>query len=308
MIQLIFVFLVIIVILYVGICFIFSSLILHSHRQPIVKTPKEYGMDYEDIAFSSTDGLTLEGWFIPGKSDKVTIVTHPFPFNRHGFTAKNQGVVTRFKPDVDLLKTAHALNQAGYSVLMFDFRNHGESDKGITGVGLNEYQDVLGAVNYIKNRQDTKSSAFGFVSFCMGADSTIVAMGKAHEQLKDAAYFVAVQPVSASVFIRSYVRSTYTPLGLVLIPLVDKMCQWRGGYSFAEMSPLKYCKDITAPTLYIQARTDPWTELSDIQGFYEATPEPKEFWMVEGDMGRFDTYNYVGEHPEKMIDFVKKYL
>jgi len=265
-------------------------------------------MDYEDIAFSSTDGLTLKGWFIPGKSDKATIVTHPFPFNRHGFTAKNQGLVTRFKPDVDLLKTAHALNQADYSVLMFDFRNHGESDKGVTGVGLNEYQDVLGAVNYIKNRQDTKSSAIGFVSFCMGADSTIVAMGKAHEQLRDVACLVAVQPVSVSVFIRSYVKSAYTHLGLVLIPLVDKMCQWRGGYSFAEMSPLKYCKDITAPTLYIQARTDPWTELSDIQGFYEATPEPKEFWMVEGDMGRFDTYNYVGEHPEKMIDFVKKYL
>ncbi|MBU7014431.1 MAG: alpha/beta hydrolase [Theionarchaea archaeon] len=292
---------------YGGVCFLFSSLILYSHRQPIVTTPHAYGMDYEDVAFKSTDGLTLKGWFIPGESGKAIIITHPFPFNRHGFLTKNQGVLTRFKTDVDLLKTAKAMHQAGFSVLMFDFRNHGESDKGITGVGLNEYQDVVGAVTYVTGRQDV-SPNIGFVSFCMGADSTIIALSKEKEQLKNVKCLVAVQPISVAVFVRNYIRSVFTPLGLILIPMVDRLCQWRGGYAFEKMSPLPYCKDIFAPTLYIQARTDPWTELSDIQGFYEATPEPKEFWMIEGAMKRFDTYNYVGEHPEKILDFISRYL
>ena len=291
---------------YAGICFLFSGLILYSHRQPLVKTPKEYGLDYSDIAFKSTDGLTLKGWFIPHPSNKVIIMTHPFPFNRHGFITKNQGFLTRFSQDVDLLKTAQALHQAGYAVLMFDFRNHGESEKGMTGIGLHEYKDVIGAVEYVKTH--VKPGMIGFVSFCMGANSTIVAMGKAPEQLTDIACLVAVQPVSARVFIRSYVKKTFTPLGLVLIPLVDRMCQWRGGYSLKEMSPLQYCKGITAPTLYIQAKTDPWTELSDIQGFFDVTPQPKEFWMLEEEMRRFDAYNYVGEHPEKMIRFIDTYM
>ena len=30
-----------------------------SHRQPIVRTPDDYGMDYEDVSFRSTDGLNI---------------------------------------------------------------------------------------------------------------------------------------------------------------------------------------------------------------------------------------------------------
>ncbi len=295
-------------VLYVVVCFIFSGLLIYSHRQPVTTSPREYGMDYEDIEFKSTDGLTLKGWFIPGTSKKVVIVTHPFPFNRHGFSTENQGWITRLKTDVDLLKTAQALNRVGFSVLMFDFRNHGESERGITAVGLNEYQDVLGALTYIRNHPDLKSCTIGFVSFCMGANSTIVAMSKAKEQFGNVKCLIAIQPISMIVFIRSFVKQVYTPLGLVLVPLVDRLCQWRGGYPFREITPLLYCKDIPVPTMYVQARTDPWTELSDIEGFFKATPEPKEFWMIEGEMERFDTYNYVGEHPEKVIDFLKKYL
>ena len=118
---------------YLGISYIFSVFLLRSHRQPVVRGPREYGMPYEDIQFKSSDGIVLKGWLIPGRSKRVAVITHPFPFNRHGFLRKHQGLVTRLKPDVDLLQTARALNRAGYYVMMFDFRNHGESGQGITG-------------------------------------------------------------------------------------------------------------------------------------------------------------------------------
>ena len=98
-----------------------------SYRQPIVRTPDDYGMDYEDVSFRSTDGLNIRGWFIPGEArDKVTIMTQPFPFNRHGFLSRNQGFPRILKVDVDTLTTARALHDDGHSVLMFDFRNHAE--------------------------------------------------------------------------------------------------------------------------------------------------------------------------------------
>jgi predicted alpha/beta-fold hydrolase len=172
-----------------------------------------------------------------------------------------------FKTDVDLLKTAQGVSQAGYSVLLFDFRNHGESDSGVTGVGLNECQDVVGAVNYLKNRLRSPSQV-AFVSFCMGANSTIVALSKAKEELANVKCVVAVQPVSASVFVRSFMRDVFTSASLMLVPVVDTMCQWRGGYPLKEMSPLTYCRDIETPVLYMQAKTDPWTEPSDIESFY----------------------------------------
>jgi pimeloyl-ACP methyl ester carboxylesterase len=268
-------------------------------------------MAYEDVEFKSTDGLTIRGWFIPVSSDQpgnVILLTHPMPMNRHGFLAENQGFPPLFKTDVDLLKTIHVLHQAGYPVLAFDLRNHGESDSGITGNGLSEYQDVLGAVKYIHDRPDLNVQNFGFVCFCMGAASTMIAISKGKEHIKKARFFVAIQPITASVFFRSYLKDVYTPLSLFLIPIVDRIVRWRGGYAFEDMLPGKFAKDIEMPTMYIQAKQDPWTELSDIQNFYDRTPGSQELWLIEGEMRRFEAYNYIGENPERVLAFIKKHF
>jgi uncharacterized protein len=285
-----------------------------SHRQPIVRTPADYGMEYENVSFKSTDGLNIKGWFIPGASrNKVTIMTHPFPFNRHGFLSKNQGFPPILKVDVDTLTTAKALNEEGYSVLMFDFRNHGQSDKGVTGVGLTECQDVIGAIDYVKSRKDLESPEIAFVSFCMGANATIVALsrlaseeGPSGERLKDVKCLVGIQPVSPSVFTSQYIKSNFTSLALAIVPLTERFCLMMGGFKFDEMSPIPYAKDVNVPALIIQAREDKWTTQSDTQSIFDAIPEPKELVWLEGPMHRFDTYNYVGDHPEKVLEFLQE--
>jgi len=100
----------------------------------------------------------------------------------------------------------------------------------------------------------------------------MTAISKGDEQIKRARFFVAIQPITSSVFFRCYLRDVYTPLSLFLIPIVDRIVRWRGGYAFEDMLPGKFAKDIEVPTMYVQAREDPWTELEDIQGFYELTP------------------------------------
>jgi pimeloyl-ACP methyl ester carboxylesterase len=300
------------VVISLAISTIFSGITLHPIRQPIVITPDKYGLEYEDVAFQSADGLTIKGWFIPaepaGERDRVVIITHPFPFNRHGFLVKNQGPLPLFKTDVDLLQIAPALHQAGYSVLMFDFRNHGESASGLTGVGLTEYQDVLGAISYLKSRPSLRSPQIGFVSFCMGANSTIVALSKGEKTVAGVKFLVAVQPISVSVFFHRYMSNVYTPLSLYLIPIVDRFVQWRGGFAFREMTPLAYAKDVKVPTLVIQARKDPWFEVGDVEGIYDALAGPKEMWWIEGKMRRFEAYNHVCKNPEWIVAFAQKWF
>jgi uncharacterized protein len=292
------------------VAYIFSGTLLTSQRQPVTRTPQDYGMAFEKIEFLSSDGLQLKGWWIPAKgvADKAIIMTHPFPFNRHGFLSKNQGFPPLCFIDVDLLTTARALHNAGYPVLMFDFRNHGESASGITGVGLNEYQDVLGAVSFIESRSQQRPIRIGFVSFCMGANATIVALSKGVERVSNIVCLVAIQPVSAAVFVRQYLRAQYTPLSVFLAGMVDAMVQWRGGYALAAMSPIGYAKDIKVPAFFIQAPADRWTTVADTQAIVDATPGEKEIWWVDGITRRFDTYNFIGEHPERILAFLKKYI
>ena len=129
--------------LYVASGYLFATLTLNPKRQPVVASPADVGLEHEEIEFLSRDGLRLKGWFLPGDPGRVLVVTHPMYCNRHGVLVRKQSVFMATRTDIDLLPSFRALNQAGYSVLTSDFRNHGASDSGQTGVGLNEYQDVL---------------------------------------------------------------------------------------------------------------------------------------------------------------------
>jgi pimeloyl-ACP methyl ester carboxylesterase len=292
---------------YAATCYLFARLTLYPPRQPVVASPADYGLPYEDVTFRSLDGLRLEGWFIPGDPRKVILVTHPMYCNRHGFLVRHKSPLLAIRQDIDLLLSIQALNRAGYSVFTFDFRNHGASEEGITGVGLNEYQDVLGALAYLEQRPDLAGADVGLVSFCMGANASIIALSKAPERFSRARCLVAIQPISMSVFVRSYIRNTYTRLGVIVLPLMEFIRRRLGGHPLAAMSPRAYVRDITLPVLYVQGRVDPWTDLADIQGLYDATVAPKTFWWLET-RSRPQAYQFVGEHPQRALDFVDSHM
>jgi pimeloyl-ACP methyl ester carboxylesterase len=220
---------------------------LNPSRQPIAVTPADYGLEYEEVEFDSLEVLRLRGWFVPGDPRKVLLLTHPMYCNRHGFLVRNKSPLIGVKTDIELLLSVQALNKAGYSVLTFDFRNHGESEDGMTGVGLNECQDVLGALDYLQGRPDLEGAEFGLVAFCMGANATIIAMSRDPESFARARCLVAIQPISMPVFVRSYLRSTYTRLSLMVLPLMEGLRRWLGGHPLEEMSPGEYVKDIKVP-------------------------------------------------------------
>ena len=57
-------------------------------RAPILHSPAEHGLDYQDVTFPALDGVPLEGWFIPAAgSDKLIIANHPMGFSRAGMPA-----------------------------------------------------------------------------------------------------------------------------------------------------------------------------------------------------------------------------
>jgi pimeloyl-ACP methyl ester carboxylesterase len=289
------------------ISYIFAQITLNPRRQPVVASPADLGMNYEDVEFRSLDGLRLRGWFIPGDPRKLLLMTHPLFCNRHGFLVKNKSVFMATKTNINFLPAMKAFNDAGYSILTFDFRNHGASEHGLTGVGMTEYQDVLGAVEYLKQRPELAEAALGLVGFCMGANSMILALSRDPAQFARARCLIAVQPISMDVFVRSYMRSNFGWIGLTFLPMVNLIRQWLGGYPFKVMSPGKYIKDITTPTLYVQGKVDPWTEVADIQNFYDTTVAPKDFWWLDTDC-RPEAYQYVSEHPQRLIDFLNRHL
>jgi alpha-beta hydrolase superfamily lysophospholipase len=288
---------------------IMAKSLVYPKRQPLVKHPSDYGMDFTDVEFQSPDGVSLKAWWIPGKKEKLIVMTHPMPFTRYGFSVKHQGFFKVTKLEVELLRTVRVLHDSGYSILTFDIRNHGESGEGSGGVccvGVNEWQDVVGALDYISAQPDLAGKDIAFVSHCMGANSTIIAMSKARAKFKKVRCLVAVQPVSMDILVPCLIDDKY-PLLKSRIPAVRKRVVQYTGHALEKMSPKHYVKGIEVPTLYVQVKADPWTKPEDVQGFYDQTRAPKTLLWLEG-KERFDGYNYFGDHPEKLIQFLEMNL
>ncbi len=305
--------LLLVIFVYVLICYFLSRTIIYLDRQPVPKTPKDYGMDFQNIKFKAADDVTLRCWLIPAASNKLIVITHVGGLTKYGSTKEFSSFSKLYNEEIEFLRVARHLHDEGYSVLMFDFRNHGESDAspngGKAGIGLEEYQDVSAAMDYIQNSEDLKDKEVGFVSFCMGANSTIVAMSKQPDKFKKVKCLVAVQPISMEVFVRTYLRKRLTSFGAkLLFPMITRFVNWQSNYKLENMSPASYVKDIKVPTLYVQTRNDPWTEPNDILGFYENTSTSKELFWIEGLNHRFQGYQYFGEHPEKMLWWLKKWM
>jgi uncharacterized protein len=300
--------------LYLFLAWFVAGSIIHLNRQPVPKNPGDYGLDFEDIQFKAADGVNIKGWLIRGSAPKIIIMTHVGGLTRYGSSAAYKNLTKLYNKEVQFIKTAAHLQKAGYWVLMFDFRNHGESDaspnKGTAGVGLDEYRDVVAALDFIRSRDDLRDMPAGFVSFCMGANSTIIAMSKEPAAFRNVRCLMAIQPISMEVFVRKYSGLLFTRRGSsLLMPVVKKIMLRRGAYPLEKMSPGEYVKDLQVPVLYVQARNDPWTELSDIQGFFERTPDnPKEFFWIENTVHRFESYSFFEDKPQKMLEWVKKWV
>ena len=302
-----------VIFVYVVVSYLLSRTVIYLDRQPVPKTPKDYGMDFQNIEFKAADGVNIKGWLIPAKSNKLIVITHVGGLTKYGSTKQFSSFSKLYNEEVEFLKVARHLHNEGHGVLMFDFRNHGESDPspngGKAGIGLEEWQDVAAAMNYIQGNEDLKDKEVGFVSFCMGANSTIIAMSKHPDSFGKVKCLVAVQPISMQVFVRSYLRSRMTRFGaMLLFPLIKLFVNLQSKYRLQDMSPSKFVRDLKVPTLYVQTRNDPWTEPSDIRGFYENTPTEKEFFWIEGKTHRFQGYQYFGEHPEKMLEWLKRWM
>jgi pimeloyl-ACP methyl ester carboxylesterase len=130
-------------------------------------TPSQYGIPYEDVAFASKDSLRLRGWFIPPTGKRTILVC------THGLFRNRIEMLPRIVPSV----------QAGYGALLYDTRSHGTSDRAITSLGYYERNDVLGAIQYVRQRYQDASEQPGIILFgvSMGAVATLEAAAETND-------------------------------------------------------------------------------------------------------------------------------
>src|SRR5918997_1691678 len=127
----------------------YAQLFRNGPRPPGLRRPDDSGMDFEEVPFPASDGVPLEGWYIPADSNRLLIVNHPMTCNRYGYPGHLSPWNVMFGGfEVNFLPELRHLHDAGYNILTYDLRNHGHSGAGNGGVarlGLFESRDVGGS-------------------------------------------------------------------------------------------------------------------------------------------------------------------
>ncbi len=123
--------------------------------------------NYEVVRLPSRQpGLSLAGWYIPGDpAAPVVLVTHG---------------LNSCKCEGGILVAAGMLHRHGFNVLLYDLRNHGESDSdnGRTALGNKEYLDVLGAWDWLRTVKGFPPERIGVYGASLGAGTTLMAFGQ----------------------------------------------------------------------------------------------------------------------------------
>lgn len=267
----------------------------HPVRKPVDMDPAEYGLARVDaVRFPSRETrLSLAGWYISAaangfRSRKQTLVF------AHGYSQN------RLEPHLPALSLASKLVEAGYDVLMFDFRNAGESDQAMTTIGLKEQDDLRGAIDYVHSVQP--DHAVGLVGFSMGAATSLLA-GAADERVK------AIVADSPFYSLPEYLGENLPKwTGLPRFPfnwLILTLCPLFLGANPRDVKPYLAVQQADKPILLIHGTHDTTVPHENSQRLYELARAPgSSLWLVPG-AGHVRSY---AKEPEKYVSRVRAFL
>jgi hypothetical protein len=110
------------------------------------------GAPHQNVAFTTTDGLRLQGWFVPSRNG-ATVIAFP---GRSG-------------PQ----KHTRMLVRHGYGVLLFDRRGEGASDGDPNVFGWVGDRDLHAAAAYLRTRPDVDPKRIGAIGLSVGGEMLI---------------------------------------------------------------------------------------------------------------------------------------
>ena len=225
-------------------------------------SPAELGVLYEDVAFSTADGLTLRGWFIPAEQPSAPAILYA------PATAHDQ------RSGLSLVPAFHA---AGYHVLLFSYRGHALSEGDSWGFtyGHAESKDVDAAVRFLYETKGIRR--IGAIGHSVGAVSSILSAARTPR----IGAVVAVAPFNCVDEVWRTNRPTLVPSFVLNFTLW--LAEKRKGFNSGDVCPLKVVDRIAPrPLLVIHGTDDQRITEAQARRLFAAAREPKALWLVGG--------------------------
>jgi uncharacterized protein len=236
-------------------CRIEDQFIFHPSAT-IEQTPQRVGLDFEDLFFATRDGLRLNGWLIPHRQARSTLIWF------HG----NAGNISHRVENIKLLHDKVKVN-----IFIFDYRGYGRSEGRASEEGT--YLDGEAALAFIQKRLATEPKKIILFGRSMGAAVAAEMANRFDSQgLILETPFLSVREMAREIF-------PFLPIGFLL----------RTQYDVRQK-----IQKIKTPLLVLHGDQDEVVPFAQGKMVFAAAPEPKKFFTIAGARHN-DTYLIGGE-------------
>lgn len=272
-------------ILYFGLPVFEAHIAMRPHRFPMDSvSPAGLGLDYSDVTFTTEDGLTLHGWYIPSQNRAAMILVHAFNGNRTG-----------------TIYHAALLAKHGYGVLLYDTRSQGDSEGDLYALGWEDHLDIFAALAFLQQMPEIDPERIGVLGLSAGAKAALYAASQTDE--------------IAAVVAEGCRWRTFEDLMLATEPseYLGVPTTWVS-YKYVEITsgvfgptPLIEVMPLISPTpmFIIAAESEKVTS----QAYFDAAGEPKELWLRDEPGHRIDAlFIHPEEYEQRVVGFLDKAL
>lgn len=263
-----------------------SSRVLYPVRLSLPGLPSDYGLPFEPLSLKASDGVSISGWLLrrPSASGLLLLL--------HGFGSSK----------TEWLDLARDLYKTGkFSLLLIDFRGHGQSGPGPVSFGCREVLDVQAALDYAAGDPALRELPVGCWGISMGGAIAIQAASKSasiRAVVADSSYSDTGKAIARAQWVTYYIPRF--PLGQFVIWAVEMRLKCR----LADLDPVnKIARIAPRPVFLIHGGKDASVPSWHALQLYRAAEEPKTWWLVPEAEHATCYYDRAEEYVKKITEF-----
>lgn len=213
-------------------------------KKKIVRTPADDGLFFEDLSLRTSDGVKINGWFIPSPGARTTLLW------LHGNGGNIGNTIGRLKQFHHALKT---------NILVIDYREYGKSGGEVSEEGT--YLDAVAAYDYLLTRSDVDPTRIIPFGYSLGSAVAVeLSLQRKAEGLILEAPFASIQEMAGVVF-------PWLPVG----PFIT-----------TRYNTLSKIGSLEVPLLILHGDQDDVVPFTQGREVFEAARAPKTFYTVSG--------------------------
>lgn len=244
-----------------------------------------HGLNGREISLPTRRGKHLFGWLLPGNPDAGA----PSVIVLHGWGANAEM----------MLPLARPLQAAGFTVLLFDARNHGRSDADSFSSLPRFAEDLDAAIDWLKAQPEAHADRIAVVGHSVGAAAALLAASRRDDLACVISLAAFAHP---AVMMRRWLRGKHLawfPLGWYVLHYVQHVI----GHRFDTIAPVNTVARIVCPLLLVHGAEDSTIPVADAHAIHARRTHDQVRLRVFP--GEHDSADELERHSTELIEFLQ---